>query len=644
MSFLKTSLFLLAPAVLFAGDLERIRYNHPGLVVDLGVGLWAWPLPVDYDGDGDLDLLVSSGGVPYEGTYFFENPGGSKTPVFKPGVRVGEYRTNAQLSPDGTVMTPGKMYPDFLSSRFEKPQPIGLETDDFHTSQGRVRANQWKRVDYDGDGVLDLVVGIGDWADYGWDDAYNEKGEWTNGPLHGYVYWAKGTGDGHEKPQPVEAGGEPVDVYGMPSPSFADFDGDGDLDLICGEFLDGFTYFENKGTRTDPKYKKGKRLAARMDLQMITPVSVDWDGDGDPDLIVGDEDGRVAFVENLGRARFADPVYFQQEAEYVKFGALITPVGFDWDGDGDEDVIAGNSAGYIGFIENLDGGDPPKWAAPVYLEADGERIRIQAGKNGSIQGPAEAKWGYTTLSVADWDEDGLPDLIVNSIWGKVLWYRNEGTREAPALGEPVWLRPYVFDNGHGDDWKNKKQPEWVWWPVTRGSGFTTQWRTTPAVSAWDEAPAIVMLDHEGYLAIFSSAPGENVLPSYRIFRAERSATYDSKHRPQSTGGGLLRLNAGRAGKSGRRKLAVVDWDGDGRLDVLVNSASVNWLRNAGETRDSQDLLESVTLVDKGPLTDEVLAGHTTSPTTVDWDEDGIPDLLIGAEDGFLYYVKNPRSE
>ena len=39
----------------------------------------------------------------------------------------------------------------------------------------------------------------------------------------------------------------------------------------------------------------------------------------------------------------------------VKFGALCTPVGVDWDGDGDFDIISGNTAGYIGFIENLSG-------------------------------------------------------------------------------------------------------------------------------------------------------------------------------------------------------------------------------------------------------------------------------------------------
>ena len=64
--------------------------------------------------------------------------------------------------------------------------------------------------------------------------------------------------------------------------------------------------------------------------------------------------------------------------------------GVDWDGDGDVDLVCGNSAGYIGLIENL-GIDPrvtgqdnpmPKFSAPKYLEADGRPIRIMAGANG----------------------------------------------------------------------------------------------------------------------------------------------------------------------------------------------------------------------------------------------------------------------
>ena len=48
--------------------------------------------------------------------------------------------------------------------------------------------------------------------------------------------------------------------------------------------------------------------------------------------------------------------------------------------------------------------------------------------------------------------------------------------------------------------------------------------------------------------------------------------------------------------------------------------------------------------DEGLMDSRVLAGHTTSPTTVDWDRNGIPDLLVGAEDGRLYYMRNPRAE
>lgn len=619
MRFLRVScLFALLPLLLTAGDLTRIRYNNPGLTVDLGVGLWAWPLPMDYDGDGDLDLVVSSGGVPYQGTYFFENSSGGKMPVFKPGVRIADYKTNVQLSPDGTVMTPGADYPDFKTSGFDAPHPLGIDTADFHTSEGRIRANQWKRLDFDGDGKLDLVVGIGDWVDYGWDDAYNKIGEWTNGPLHGSVYWARGIENGYAQAAHVEAAGKPIDVFGMPSPNFADFDGDGDLDLICGEFLDGFTYFENIGSRTSPVYAEGRRLTAHMDLQMTTPVAVDWDRDGDPDLVVGDEDGRVALIENLGGAQFAAPVYFQQEAEFVKFGALITPVSYDWDNDGDEDIVTGNSAGYIGFIENLDGGNPPKWAAPVYLDAAGERVRIQAGSNGSIQGPAEAKWGYTTLSVADWDADGLPDLVVNSIWGKVVWYRNIGTREHAKLAA---AQPVVTQ-------AKNRGPEWNWWRP-QGKELVTQWRTTPVAVDWDRDGRLdlVMLDAQGYLSLVGKG---------RIFLGEPQSVFDNKNTPQNNEAGPLRLNPDRAGKSGRRKLTVVDWDGDGRLDLLVNSKSIDWFRNMGE-RDGKTILEW-----RGPLTDEVLAGHTTSPTTVDWDNDGVRDLLIGAEDGFLYWMKNPR--
>ncbi|MEY4483211.1 MAG: hypothetical protein RL693_663, partial [Verrucomicrobiota bacterium] len=573
-----------------AADLERIQYNNPGLTVDLGVGLWAWPVPCDADGDGDLDLVVVCPDKPYNGTWFFENASGStaknKFPIFKPARRLGKAMTNAMPSyVDGKlrVLTPNQEYPDFLKTGLDAPVKIPMNLKSIHQlvqdpprGKGKTRNNQWRYLDYDGDGLLDLIVGVDDWSDYGWDNAYNEKGEWQNGPLHGLVRVVRNIGSNeapkYEPSFALEAGGKRIDTFGSPTPNFADFDGDGDLDLICGEFLDGFTYFENTGTRKEPKYAAGARLMTAadkplvMDLEMIIPIAIDWDLDGDTDLIVGDEDGRVALIENTGKLRadrspqFLPPHYFQQEAEDVKFGALVTPVGFDWDGDGDIDLLAGNTAGYIGLIENLSGPKvaKPKLAAPRYLEADGKVIRIMAGTNGSIQGPAEAKWGYTTLSVADWDGDDLPDLIVNSILGKVHWYRNTGTRKEPrfAAAQPIEV-----------EWNGAQPTLSYGWLRPEGKALLTQWRTTPVAVDWNKDGLIdlVMLDQEGYLAFFERAKRDwkrVLLSPKRAFLGDKLTPEDPPTTFVKTGAGEpLRMNNGIAGGSGRRKLCVVDWDG-----------------------------------------------------------------------------------
>ncbi|HOX56349.1 MAG TPA: VCBS repeat-containing protein [Candidatus Paceibacterota bacterium] len=647
-----------------AAGLERLKYHNPGLVVDLGVGLWAWPLPMDFDGDGDFDLVVNCPDVPYNGVYFFENAasGGrlNKLPVFKPSRRISRGLQNVQVSylnGSPCVLSPGHEYPDFLKTGLATGKRLPISA---NIHPNKVRANMWRYVDYDGDNALDLVVGIGDWTDYGWDNAYTPEGQWTNGPLRGFVYCIRNHGTTakpvYDKPVKIRAGDKPVETFGWPSPNFADFDGDGDLDLLCGEFLDGFTYFENIGARTAPKYAPSCRLTLppgahksappfawlaekesaglpgsprplAMDLEMVTPTAIDWDKDGDLDLIVGDEDGRVAFLENTGKfttdhtPQFLPPVYFQQEADELKCGALATPTGVDWDGDGDIDIVSGNTAGYILFFENLSGPgvEKPGWARPEYLRAGGKVIRVMAGPNGSIQGPAEAKWGYTTLSVADWDGNTLPDILMNSIWGKVVWFKNVGTRKAPKLAaaQPIEV-----------EW-NGPQPSLAYgWLRPEGKALLTQWRTTPFAVDWnrDGLTDLIMLDQQGYLALFERAKrvGQLVLlPPRRVFCDER--------------GEPLSLSKGSAGKSGRRKLCIVDWDGDGNLDILLSSANATFLRQA-DARDGKWFFQ-----DMGLLARRNLEGHDVSPTVVDFNGDAVPDFLGGAEDGRFYYLRNPRA-
>ncbi len=603
----------------------RLKYNNPNLIVDLGVGLWANPIPVDWDNDGDNDLLATSTDKPSNGLYFFENEGND---IFLPGKRIAEGKkklTVSYLNGKAVALAPGIVYYDFQNQLFNNPVKIKYKQDFYNG-----RANQWKIADYDGDGINDLYMGASDWREYGWDDAYDEKGNWTNGPLHGRIYWVKNYGTNQKpkygKTQQIFANNKPIDLYGWPSPNLIDWDDDGDLDLICGEFLDKITFFENTGTRTKPVYAKGKFLKVNgeilhLELEMPEVVVFDWDNDNDFDLIVGKEDGRVVFIENTGldiesKPILAEPVYFKQKAEYVKCGALSTPCSFDWDGDGDEDIITGNTAGFIEWIENQGGNSNPKWAGPKRLKAGDSVFRIMAGKNLSIQGPAEAKWGYTVPYVADWNMDGLPDIVFNSIIGKIQWLQNTGTRIQPKLSEPGNIKV---------DWQGTPpKPEWNWWDPEPGN-LVVQWRTRPVVLDLnkDGLNDLIVIDHQGYLSFFERIKKDNHLllkPGKRVF-------FDEKGNP-------LQLNEKRAGKSGRRKIDFVDWDNDGDYDLLINTINTALYRNTGNN-------EHFIFKYIGNLTSVVLGGHSTSPTTVDWNKDGIPDLLTGAEDGFFYYI--PRA-
>ena len=624
-----------AGAVAPAADFVRMKANRDGTDW-LKVGLWAYPMAMDWDGDGRMDLVVTTPCVPYCGTYLFRNLGNG---LFAKAVKLsGTSSQNVVLSRTcgkDAVLSPAGAIWDFKGEMPKKAwQRLGGVPENPHPF--KVRGNVRRFVDFDGDGRDDIVIGVGCWREYGWADAYDQSGTWTNKPISSALYWCrnlKGAGRAARYASPKEirlADGGAFQTYGNPSPMVEDWDGDGDLDILCGSFIDGFFYFENTGTRTKPMYvargavmdSAGGRLA--VDLEMVKPNAVDWDGDGRLDLLCGDEDGRVCWMRNTGGLAegvpvFEKPVYFRQQADGLHFGALATPFACDWDGDGDEDLICGNSAGQLAFIENLSGPGvaEPAWAAPRLLRAGGEPIRLCAGENGSIQGPAEAKWGYTVPTVADWDGDGFPDIMVNSIFGDVVWYRNPGRKGACDLDPP---RPVEVE------WEGG-QPALAWgWRRPKGKALLTQWRTTPLMIDWnrDGLMDLALLDHEGSLALFGrfrTADGTLRLAApRRIFADEKGAP--------------LRLNRLRAGSSGRRKFCFCDWDGDGRLDLVVNSLNADLLRNLGEQDGVTRFAKPV------PLGKRLLAGHTTCPTACDFDGNGVPDLLVGAEDGFFYHLRN----
>lgn len=198
--------------------------------------------------------------------------------------------------------------------------------------------------------------------------------------------------------------------------------------------------------------------------------------------------------------------------------------------------------------------------------------------------------------------------------------KNAGTRRSPRLAPPQPIEV---------EWQGS-QPSLAWgWLRPQGKELLTQWRTTPGLADWNQDGLIdlTMLDHEGYLAYFERARQNGRL----ILKAPRRAFVDE-------GGKPLQLNAGAAGRSGRRKLCITDWDGDGKLDLLLNSANADFLRQL-EGKNGLWVMRNA-----GTLDDRNIEGHDVSPTVVDFDGDGVPDFLGGAEDGRFYFLKNPRAK
>ena len=96
----------------------------------------------------------------------------------------------------------------------------------------------------------------------------------------------------------------------------------------------------------------------------------------------------------------------------------------------------------------------------------------------------------------------------------------------------------------------------------------------------------------------------------------------------------LAWNGGIGGATGRRKITICDWNGDGKADIIMSGKNSRLYLQV-EAKDGNWFFK-----DMGDMSGQQLAAHTTSPTTVDFDNDGIPEVILGCEDGFLYHLKN----
>lgn len=236
--------------------LHKLEYNNPDLLVDLDVGFKSVPMPMDFDGDGDLDLLISESGAYVEaGIFYFENISGNvDMPVFRRGMKVSFDRR--RLGADGNlfevaevdgqihVLTPDRVYERLLIYK-NVPQNVFWDDneiplpDEGYDYLHNFRSTQWKMIDFDGDGTKDLICAARSFRPKKFRGSVAKmipeeiKVPHKNNPL--LFFKNKGNNDKPVYENPIailkEDGTSPADGLAI-KPLLADFDNDGDHDLI----------------------------------------------------------------------------------------------------------------------------------------------------------------------------------------------------------------------------------------------------------------------------------------------------------------------------------------------------------------------------------------------------------------------------
>ena len=259
-------------------------------------------------------------------------------------------------------------------------------------------------VDWDADGILDLLVAGGD--GYIW--LFPQASPTNNTDFRGGSYVLDSGG-------PIRVG------TGNTSVCIEDINGDGLPDLIASGNDDRLRFYSNTGEPGAPEFTTYSNAQGNGGVFTI-PSSVggriemaDWDGDGLVDLLTGDYGGEITWYRNTGTAGmpvFGVPgVRMQLDGVVLHEPYNIHPRVFDFNNDGLLDLAYGINWGYVKILTNTDGSGITNFPhAYSLLNTDGADLNIR-----SLNGDD------TTPDFADLNGDGTLDLISGGKNGKLFF-------------------------------------------------------------------------------------------------------------------------------------------------------------------------------------------------------------------------------
>lgn len=549
--------------------------DSTGLLLDLAfLGGLNHPRPqlVDLDGRGQLDLVIQE----YNGSMLHLAQDGNRAdgmPRFRlvdwefGGLDIGEWSRFADLDGDRRPELLAELPFSYIRLLRNRGGRFGAAVDSLRDAAGVAlfsdRQNIPQLVDIDCNGKPDLMIG-----------------RLSGHILHYEVVDPDAASPRFRLVTPEFQGLEIVtgngSLHGANTMAFVDYDHDGDLDLFWGDFFEaGLLLFENTGTCAQPQLRReGVRFPVSTPLVTSgynAPAFGDVMGQGRQDLIVGVLGGAYdpikTSVDNLHFLEaFPGGEYRHRTAHLlpmIDIGNESIPALADLDGDGDLDLVVANKiepeargTSRMYWFENTGGQASPSFLmrgalpiegkyhfAPTFGDLDGDgqldmllgsfgasvaRYRVTTGAGGPTFTLVDSAFvtitrgSNTVPTLGDLDGDGLLDLLIGEGSGAFNFYRNTGTRTAPAY-------TLVSD-------------EWLEQRVGR--------RASPLLVDFDGDGLLDLLvgtDDEGLRLLRNG--GTRLAPSFTLDRGFRLPVY-----PQSAP-------------------AAADLDGDGRLELIVGSRS-----------------------------------------------------------------------
>ncbi|CAK9015225.1 unnamed protein product [Durusdinium trenchii] len=441
----------------------------------------------------------------------------------------------------------------------------------------------------------------------------------------------------------------------------ADWDGDGDVDFLCGKTQNGTTITLQEQL-PDGSLQSLELLRSTMAPWHDMDIEVaDWNGDGKMDLLLCTEEAgsvTVSWLEHSVKPCLdADVKHFLfVNGSECKMHTLQA---VDFDEDGDVDLFLGQRYferisndtliervadenpisifdGKMKYIIDMDGDGSVEVLMDGWAKGRHHRLRYfrRAADGSFIESPENpfadisvtVPGGYwEDMSLVDWNSDGLPDILLCGFMVDLGYV---------GAGHFVRYDQHVLDldlihNSQMDSYADIDlggRPEMKWLSVGdwNGDGFLD----------------VVVSEKEG---IFKSDIQRGESPQPKLYENRPEAASEVVRAFENvTATFLVDYPNTSYWRTSDYRTAVADFDGDGELDLIILSEAdgkLHYHRKISgnlQAEEPRHLFSNITTEKK----QKSVGFYLVQPIPVDWDKDGDMDLILGFPDGRLFQQVN----